>query len=137
MKRRLVAILAADVAGYSRLMERDETAAFTALRSHIEDHVKPTISQYQGRTVKLMGDGLLAEFQSTTDAVLAAVAIQHGMAERNTATPQDEAINFRIGINIGELIIEGDDLYGEGVNIAARLQAIAKPGAICVSADAY
>ena len=137
MKRSLVAILAADVAGYSRVMERDETAAFTALRSHIAQHVKPTIARHHGRTVKLMGDGLLAEFHSATDAVRAAIAIQQGMTERNAVAPRDEAMEFRIGINIGELIVDGDDLYGEAVNLAARLQAVAKPGGICVSADAY
>jgi adenylate cyclase len=137
MKRRLAAILAADVAGYSRLMARDEAAAFAALRSHLEEHVKPSIASHGGRVVKLMGDGLLAEFQSLTDAVFAAVAIQQGMMERNQNASESDALVFRIGINIGELIIEGDDLYGDGLNVAVRLQEFAEPGKICLSGDAF
>src|SRR5215470_3468064 len=133
MERRLAAILAADVVGYSRLMEQDEAGPFETLRAHRKDLFEPEMVKHHGRIFKLMGDGLLAEFGSVVDAVECAVALQRGMAERNAAVEKDRRIDVRIGINLGEVIIEGEDRYGEGVNIAARLQQLANPGGICVS----
>src|SRR5712671_7215983 len=131
--RRLTAILAADVAGYSRLMGADEEGTHERLKAHLGELVEPKISQHRGRTVKNTGDGLLAEFLSVVDAVRCAVEVQRGMAERNTATPSQQRIEFRVGINLGDVIIEGDDIFGDGVNITARLEALAEPGGICVS----
>jgi TolB-like protein/class 3 adenylate cyclase len=133
IERRLAAILSADVVGYSRLMGEDETGTLARLKAHRAEFVDPTITEYQGRVVKLMGDGSLVEFPSVVDAVECAVAIQRGMAERNAGVTEDECIAFRIGINIGDIIVEGDDIYGEGVNVAARLESLAEPGGICVS----
>jgi class 3 adenylate cyclase/TolB-like protein len=138
VERRLAAILAADVVGYSRLMERDEDRTLTRLKAHRREFVEPLIAEYQGRIVKLMGDGLLAEFTSVVDAVRCAVLIQKGMAEREVATPEAERIRLRIGINLGDVIHEADgDLYGDGVNIAARLEQMAEPGGVVVSGTAY
>jgi adenylate cyclase len=133
MERKLAAILAADVAGYSRLMELDEAGTFERLKVRRTVLVEPTISAHRGAIFKLMGDGLLAEFGSVVDAVECAVAIQRGMAERNADLPEDHRIDVRIGVNLGEVIVEGTDRHGEGVNIAARLEQLADPGGICVS----
>ena len=133
MERKLAAILAADVAGYSRLMELDEAGTFERLRKRRTELVEPAIAAHRGSIFKLMGDGLLAEFGSVVDAVECAVEIQRGMAERNAGLPEDHRIDVRIGVNLGEVIVEGTDRHGEGVNIAARLEQLAEPGAICVS----
>jgi adenylate cyclase len=133
MERKLAAILAADVVGYSRLMERDEAQTFERLKAHRLELVEPEIKEHRGCVFKLMGDGILAEFASVVDAVECAVDIQRGMAERNAGVPEDQRIEVRIGINLGEVIVEGADRHGEGVNIAARLQQLADPGGICVS----
>jgi adenylate cyclase len=137
MERRLAAILAADVVGYSRLMGADEAGTLTALKAHREGLIDPLIAGHNGRTVKLMGDGALVEFASVVDAVACAVAVQRGMAERNAEAPTEQRIDFRIGINIGDVIVEGDDIYGDGVNIAARLEGLAEPGGICISGDVF
>ena len=133
MERKLAAILAADVVGYSRLMEQDEAKTFERLKAHRIELVEPEIAAHHGCVFKLMGDGLLAEFGSVVDAVECAVDIQRGMAERDAGLPPDQRIRIRIGINLGEVIVEGTDRHGEGVNIAARLQQLADPAGICVS----
>src|SRR5262245_6537607 len=133
MERKLTAILAADVVGYSSLMEADEAGTFERLRAHRNELFEPEIEKHHGRIFKLMGDGLLAEFGSVIDAVECAVVLQRSMGERNAAVEEDRRIDVRIGINLGEVIVEGEDRYGEGVNIAARLQQLAEPGGICVS----
>ncbi|MBY5363533.1 tetratricopeptide repeat protein [Rhizobium leguminosarum] len=133
MERRLSAILAADVVGYSALMEQDEAGTFDRLRARRTEFFEPEIARHHGRIFKLMGDGLLAEFGSVVDAVECAVSLQRGMTERNASVPEEDRFNVRIGINIGEVIVDGDDRYGEGVNIAARLEQLAPPGGICVS----
>src|SRR5882762_8910420 len=133
IERRLAAVLAADVAGYSRLMGEDEEgthAALTALRRELSD---PKIGEHRGRIVKTTGDGLLVEFPSVVDAVRCAVALQRDMALRNDGVPNERRIEFRIGINLGDIIIDEHDIYGDGVNVAARLEALAEPGGICVS----
>jgi TolB-like protein len=137
LERRLAAILAADVVGYTRLMGEDEAGTLAALKAHREDFVDPTIAGHKGRIVKLMGDGALVEFASVIDAVTCAVEVQRGMAERNAEVAGERRIIFRIGINLGDVIIEGDDIYGDGVNIAARLEGLAEPGGICISAKVY
>jgi len=137
IQRRLAAVLAADVVGYSRLMGQDETGTLAALKRHRAGLIDPTIAEHGGRIVKLMGDGVLAEFASVVDAVECAVGIQRGMAERNAETPETERITFRIGINLGDVIIDGDDIYGDGVNIAARLEKLAEPGGVCVSGTVF
>jgi class 3 adenylate cyclase/TolB-like protein len=133
MERRLAAILAADVVGYSRLMERDEAETFERLRTHRKELLEPLIERHHGRIFKLMGDGVLAEFGSVVDAVECALAVQRGMAERNVGLAPERRIDLRIGITLGDVILEGDDRHGEGVNIAARLQQLAEPGGIAVS----
>ena len=133
MERHLAAILAADVVGYSRLMGNDESGTLTALRRHRETLIDPKAAQHRGRTIKLMGDGALMEFGSVVDAVLFALEVQLAMRDRNQDIPQDQALLFRIGINIGDVIVDGDDIYGDGVNVAARLEGLAKPGGICIS----
>ena len=133
MERKLAAILAADVAGYSRLMELDEAGTFERLKTRRTELVEPAIAAHRGSIFKLMGDGLLAEFASVVDAVECAVAIQREMAERNAGVPEVHRIDVRIGVNLGEVIVEGTDRHGEGVNIAARLEQLADPGGICVS----
>jgi TolB-like protein/Tfp pilus assembly protein PilF len=133
MERKLAAILAVDVVGYSALMETDEAGTFDRLRSSRKELFEPEISKHHGRIFKLMGDGLLAEFGSVVDAVECAVTLQRGMAERNTSVSENKRFTVRIGINLGEVIVEGEDRYGEGVNVAARLQQLAEPGGICVS----
>lgn len=132
-ERRLAAILAADVVGYSRLMSQDEEGTLRRLKAHLGELVEPHIAAHRGRIVKRTGDGLLVDFSSAVEAVRCAVAIQAGMADRNRAAAGDGRIEFRIGINLGDVIIEGDDIYGDGVNIAARLESLADPGGIYVS----
>ena len=137
-ERRLAAILAADVVGYSRLVERDEASSLERLKSHRKAFIEPLIAEYRGRVVKLMGDGALCEFASVVDAVACAVVIQRGMAERERNVPDDERIQFRIGVNLGDVVLEEDgDLYGDGVNVAARLEQLAEPGGITLSGTAY
>ena len=131
--RRLTAILAADVAGYSRLMGADEEGTHERLRDHLRELIEPKIGEHRGRVVKNTGDGFLAEFASVVDAVRCAVEVQRGMAERNAGTPAEKRIEFRVGINLGDVIAERDDIFGDGVNVAARLEALAEPGGICVS----
>jgi adenylate cyclase len=131
--RRLAAILTADVAGYSRLMGADEEGTHERLRVHLDELVDPLIRDHHGRIVKTTGDGLLAEFASVVDAVRSAAEVQRRMIHRERDVPDDRRIRFRIGINLGDVIVEGDDIYGNGVNIAARLEALAEPGGICVS----
>jgi adenylate cyclase len=131
--RRLAAIVSVDVAGYSRLMGLDESGTLAALKAHRRELIDPKIAEYGGRIVKTTGDGLLLEFPSVVDAVRCAVDVQRGMAERNAGLPPDQRLNFRIGINVGDIIIDDDDIHGDGVNVAARLQALAEPGGICTS----
>src|SRR6201987_3559602 len=131
--RRLAAILAADVAGYSRLMGADEEGTHERLKSHLRALVDPKIAEHRGRIVKNTGDGFLAEFPSVVDAVRCAVEVQRGMAERNEGTPQEKRIEFRVGVNLGDVIAEEHDIFGDGVNVAARLEALAQPGGICIS----
>jgi TolB-like protein/class 3 adenylate cyclase len=131
--RRLTAILAADVAGYSRLMGADEEGTHERLKAHLRELVDPKIAEHRGRVVKSTGDGFLAEFASVIDAVRCAVEVQRGMADREPEVPEERRIGFRIGVNLGDVIAEEHDIYGDGVNIAARLEALAEPGGICVS----
>src|SRR5215471_2203624 len=135
--RRLTAILAADVAGYSRLMGADEEGTHARLRAHFDELVEPKIAEHRGRVVKNTGDGLLAEFASVVDAVRCAVEVQREMIARNAAIPEERRIEFRMGINLGDIIIQDGDIFGDGVNIAARLEALAQPGGICLSAAAH
>jgi adenylate cyclase len=137
VKRRLAAILAADVAGYSRLIGADEEDTIARLRTLRRELIDPTLASHAGRIVKTTGDGILIEFASVVDAVRCAVEVQRGMASRNGDVPPEKRIEFRIGINLGDVVVEGDDLLGDGVNVAARLEGIAEPGAICLSGDAY
>ena len=132
-ERRLAAILAADVVGYSRLMNIDEVRTLAALKAHRRELVGPAIGSHHGRIVKTTGDGALVEFASVVDAVGCAVVIQRGMVSRNASVAEDQRIVFRIGINVGDIIIDGDDIFGDGVNIAARLEALCEPGGICIS----
>ena len=134
VERKLAAILAADVVGYSRLVGADEAGTIARLRALRKEFIEPLIAEYRGRVVKLVGDGALVEFASAVDAVECAVAIQQGVAEREAAEPEERRIAFRIGINLGDVIVDGADLYGDGVNIAARLENLAEPGGIYVSA---
>ena len=131
--RRLAAIVSFDVAGYSRLMGVDESGTLAALKAHRRELIEPKIAEYGGRVVKTTGDGLLLEFPSVVDAVRCAVDIQRGMADRNRGIGTDRRLDFRAGINVGDIIIDGDDIFGDGVNVAARLEALAEPGGICVS----
>jgi TolB-like protein/class 3 adenylate cyclase len=131
--RRLAAILAADVVGYSRLMGADEEGTHERLRAHLRELVDPKIKEHYGRIVKHTGDGMLAEFASVVDAVRCAAEVQRTMADRNAKTAENKRITFRIGVNLGDVIAEEDDIYGDGVNIAARLEALAEPGGICIS----
>jgi adenylate cyclase len=137
MERRLAAILAADVVGYSRLMAADEQGTHVRLKALRQDFIEPKIAEYHGRIVKLMGDGALVEFASVVKAVECAATIQSGVAERQAEVPEEERIAFRVGINIGDVIVEESDVYGDGVNVAARLEALAEPGEICVSRTVY
>jgi TolB-like protein len=133
VERRLAAILAADVAGYSRLTGLDEEGTHARLQEHLRSLVDPKIAEHRGRVVKNTGDGLLAEFSSVVDAVRCAVDIQRGMVERNVEVPEEKRIEFRIGINVGDVMIDRGDIFGDGVNVAARLEALAEAGGICVS----
>jgi adenylate cyclase len=133
VERRLTAILAADVAGYSRLMGAEEEETLARLKAHRRELVDPKIAEHRGRIVKTTGDGLLVEFASVVDAVRCAVEIQRDMAERNVDVPPERRIEFRIGINVGDIIIDESDIFGDGVNVAARLEALAEPGGICIS----
>jgi adenylate cyclase len=133
VQRRLAAILAADVAGYSRLMGVDEEGTLSALKELRRELADPKIKEHRGRIVKTTGDGLLVEFASVVDAVRCAVEVQYEMAERNAGVPEEQRIQFRIGINLGDIIKDGRDIHGDGVNIAARLEALAEPGGICVN----
>ncbi|TIX91015.1 MAG: adenylate/guanylate cyclase domain-containing protein, partial [Mesorhizobium sp.] len=133
MQRRLAAILAADVVGYSRLMEADEADTLARLKSTRENLIDPKITAHKGRIVKLMGDGALVEFSSVVDAVSCAVEIQETMAECNAELPKEKQLEFRIGVNLGDVIVEGQDIYGDGVNVAARLEEMAEPGGVLIS----
>jgi adenylate cyclase len=133
LQRRLTAILAADIAGYSRLMGADEEGTLAQLKAHRYALLDPKIEEHQGRIVKTTGDGMLAEFASVIDALRCAIEIQRGMLGRNADVPQERRIEFRVGINVGDIIIDGGDIYGDGVNVAARLEGLAEPGGICVS----
>ena len=133
MQRRLAAILAADVVGYSRLMGTDEIGTLTSLKSHRRELVDPAIAEHCGRIVKTTGDGMLVEFASVVDAVSCAVYVQRSMVRRNFAVPTEKQVIFRIGINVGDIIIDGDDIFGDGVNIAARLETLCEPGGVCIS----
>ncbi len=137
VERRLTTILAPDVVGYSRLMAADEAGTLASLKALRRELIEPKTVEYHGRVVKLMGDGTLMEFGSVVDAVNFAADAQRAMAERNAKVPEDRRIIYRIGINIGDVIVEGDDIYGDGVNVAARLEALADPGGICVSGPVH
>src|SRR5215472_14859573 len=137
VERRLTAILAADVAGYSRLTGLDEEGTHVQLQDHLRSLVDPKIAEHRGRVVKTTGDGLLAEFSSVVDAVRCAVDVQQGMAKRNVDVPEEKRIEFRIGINVGDVMIDRGDIFGDGVNVAARLEGLATPGGICISEDAH
>src|SRR6266702_3808110 len=136
-ERRLTTILAADVVGYSRLMGEDEAGTLAVLRERRREVIEPLLAKYQGRLVKLIGDGVLVEFASVVNAVQCAIEIQQGTEARNAALPEPRRMQLRIGINLGDVIIEGDDLYGDGVNLAARLEGLAEPGGVCISETAY
>ena len=137
VQRRLAAILAADMVGYSRLMEADEAGTLAALKTHRRELIDPKITDYHGRIVKTTGDGMIAEFGSVVDAVQCAVDIQRAMNRRNTDVADDRRIEFRIGINLGDIIVDDEDIYGDGVNVAARLEELAEPGEVCISGTAY
>ena len=137
VQRRLAAILAADVAGYSRLIGEDEEGTLARLKSHRRELLDVKIAEHTGRIVKTTGDGMLIEFASIVDGVRCAVAIQRGMAERNAEIPKDKRIELRVGLHFGDIVIEADDIFGDGVNIAARLEGVAEPGSVCISDDAF
>jgi adenylate cyclase len=137
LSRRLAVIVAADVVGFSRLMEADEAGTLAQLKSIRKELIDPKIAEHRGRLVKTTGDGLLMEFSSVTDGVQSAIEIQEALAERNRTVPTDRRLLFRMGINLGEIITEGEDIYGTGVNVAARLESLADPGGICVSASVH
>jgi len=137
MERRLAAILAADVVGYSRLIREDEAGTLAALKAHREALIEPKVAERKGRIVKLMGDGVLVEFPSAVEAVQCAVEIQHLIGERNANVPEEKRIVYRIGINIGDIVVEDDDIYGDGVNVAARLEGLAEPSGICVARNVF
>src|ERR1700757_2638037 len=133
MERRLTAILAADVVGYSRLMGVDEAGTLAQLTQIRSDLIETKIAEHQGRIVKLTGDGILAEFPSVVSAVACAAEIQRGVRDQSIKMPIDRRIEFRVGVNLGDIIVEGDDIYGDGVNVAVRLEGVAEPGGITVS----
>jgi len=137
MERRLTAILAADVVGYSRLMGEDEVGTLERLKVCRRELVDPAIKEFHGRIIKLMGDGALVEFASVVDAIQCAAMIQRRMADRNNGTADARLIRFRIGVNLGDVIVDENDIYGDGVNIAARLEAMAEPGGVCISGTAF
>ncbi len=136
-ERRLTTILAADVVGYGRLMGSDEAGTLAQLKAHRNELIEPKTAEYHGRVVKLMGDGILMEFGSVVDAVTFAVDVQRAMVERNADVPEGRRIIYRVGINIGDIIVEGEDIYGDGVNLAARLEGLAEPGGICVHGNVW
>src|SRR5262245_13896830 len=136
-QRRLAAILAADVVGYSRLMERDEAGTLAVLKSRRAEILQPLVARYRGRIVKLMGDGVLIEFSSAVDAVEWAVELQTAMHSANADVPEEKQVVFRVGVNLGDVMVEGDDLYGDGVNVAARLEALSEPGGLCISGSVF
>src|SRR6266404_2799664 len=133
MERRLTAILAADVGGYSRLMGATETGTLAALKTLQTDFIDGKIAEHQGRIVKLTGDGMLVEFPSVVNAVACAADVQRGMRDRNAGISQERRIEFRMGVNLGDVIVEGKDIFGDGVNVAARLESIAPVGGVCIS----
>ncbi len=135
--RHLAAILALDVVGYSRMMGADETGTFTQLKALRQDIFNPKAEQFGGRIFKNTGDGALIEFPSAVDAVQCAVEIQNALVQRNSGLPEDDRIDLRIGVNLGDVLIDEDDVFGDGVNIAARLEGLAKPGSICISENVY
>ncbi|MEY8841804.1 adenylate/guanylate cyclase domain-containing protein, partial [Cribrihabitans sp. XS_ASV171] len=137
MERHLCAILAADIVGFSRLVEADETGVLTRQRAHLSEFLRPAIERHRGRIVKLMGDGILVEFSSAVEAVSCAIEVQREMPLREAAQAEPDRICYRIGINLGDVVIEGDDILGTGVNIAARLEQAAEPGGICISGTVY
>jgi class 3 adenylate cyclase len=137
VERRLAAIMAADAVGYSRMMREDEAGALALLHKHRAEVIDPGIAKHRGRIVKLMGDGLLAEFSSVVEAVDCAAEIQRAMAARNGGSQGERQMAFRVGVHLGDIIVEGDDLYGDGVNVASRLEGIAEHGGICISRQAY
>ena len=137
LDRRMLAILAADVVGYSRLMEADEAGTIARLRAVRAEAADPLIAQHHGRLVKLMGDGALVVFESVVDAVACAVAIQRAVAERNAGLPEAERLVFRIGVNLGDVALIDGDVYGDGVNVAARLEQLCEPGGVLVAGTAY
>ena len=137
MERRLTAILAADVVGYSRLMGEDEVGTLARLKTCRRELVDPAVEEFHGRIVKLMGDGALVEFASVVDAVQCAAAIQRRMAGHDQGAPEAQRIRFRLGVNLGDVIVDGNDIYGDGVNVAARLEGLAEPGGICISGTAF
>jgi adenylate cyclase len=137
MERKLAAILAADVVGFSRLVGSDETGTLANLKAHREDLIDPKIAEHGGHLVKATGDGVLVEFPSVAAAVECAVAIQRGMVDRNRHVPRSERIELRIGVNLDEIVVDGADIFGNGVNIASRLEGIAEPGTICISGTVF
>ena len=137
MERKLVAILAADVVGYTRLMGEDEAGTLARLEGLKAEILDPLIDQHRGRVVKLMGDGFLVEFASVVDALACALAWQDAVEARANQVPEDRALRFRIGVNLGDVMVKGDDLYGQGVNLAARLEGLAEPGSVLVSRTVF
>ncbi len=137
MERRLAAILAADVVGYSRLVELDEAGTLSAVKRLFAEIIEPKVRQYHGRVVKLMGDGTLVEFSSAVDAVVCAVEIQHAVAERNADIPPEKQISYRVGLNVGDVVVEGDDIFGDGVIIAARLETLCEPNGVLISENVF
>src|ERR1700733_11289880 len=137
VERKLVSVVVADVVGYSRLMELDEEGTHARLNALQRDLLKPKISEHHGRIIKNTGDGVLLEFASVVDAVRCAVEIQREMIDRNVDFPEDRRIVFRFGINLGDIIVEPDDIHGDGVNVAARLEGLAEPGGVCISGTAH
>ncbi len=137
VQRRLAAILIADVVGYSRLMGEDQVGTLQAMQGHDFAVINPTIGQYEGRIIKRLGDGVLVEFQSVVNAVRCALAIQRGVMSRNEQVPDAQKVRFRIGVNLGDILVQDGDVFGDGVNLAARLEAIAKPDGVCVSNSVF
>src|SRR5262249_1497755 len=137
MERRLAAILAADVVGYSRLMQQDEAATLAALTARRRQVLEPLVAKHHGRIVKVMGDGVLVEFASAVNAVACAVDLQREMRGANAELPEDQWIVLRVGVNLGDVMVQGTDLYGDGVNIAARLEALAEPGGVYISQTVF
>ena len=137
MERRLAAVMAADMVGYSRLMEKDEEDILVRQKTHRKELIDPEIARYRGRIVKTTGDGMLAEFSSAQDAVQCAIDIQTGMIRREYDQNDDRRIQYRIGINLGDVVFDDDDIFGDGVNVAARLEGLAEPGGVCISDIVY